>query len=136
VALRKILQRLANFGKELDGMILDRLGNPSDLLVEFWRHGNRAQALKGIDQRVGEAVQAVSVLDDAFALDIVEDFADLLGGELVMIQERNEARDGECKRRQCRSALRTRRLSARPWVEFHLRHRRTAIRRQRTRRRA
>ncbi len=56
--------------------------------------GRNAQALKRIDQRVREAVQAVAVRDDAFALDVVEHFAHLLGRELVMIEKRNEARDG------------------------------------------
>src|SRR5579859_171746 len=94
VALRKIFQRLANFGKKFNGMILNRLGNTSDLPVQFRRHGNGAEALKGIDQRMGKALQAVSVLDDAFALHVIEDFADLFGRELVMIQEGNKARDG------------------------------------------
>src|SRR5690348_4149224 len=94
VALRKILQRLANFGKKFDGMVLNCPGDTSHLLVQFRRHGNGAEALKGIDQRMGEAVQAVSMLDDAFALDLVEHFANLLGGEFMMIEERNEAGDG------------------------------------------
>ena len=56
--------------------------------------GVDAQALKSVDQRMRETVQAVAVLDDAFALDVVEHFANLFRRELVMIQERNEARDG------------------------------------------
>ena len=40
-----------------------------------------------------EAVQAVAVLHDAFALDVVEHFAHLLGRKFVMIQKRDEARD-------------------------------------------
>src|SRR5579872_1647390 len=75
-------------------MILNCPRDTSDFLVQFRRHGNGAEALKGIDQRMGKALQAVSVLDDAFALDIVEHFAHLLGREFMMIEERNEARDG------------------------------------------
>ena len=56
--------------------------------------GPNAQAFKRIDQRMREAVQAVSVLHDAFALHIVEHFAHLLGRELVMIEKRDKARDG------------------------------------------
>ena len=56
--------------------------------------GAGAQPLKRVDQRVGEAVQAVAVLHDAFALHVVEHFAHLLGRELVMIEKRNKAGDG------------------------------------------
>ena len=41
--------------------------------------GSGAETFERVDQRVREAVQPVSVLDDAFALDVVENFADLLG---------------------------------------------------------
>ncbi len=65
-----------------------------DLRVQLGRDRDDAQALKRIDQRMRKAVQAVSVLYDAFALHIVEHLAHLLGRELVMIEERDEAGDG------------------------------------------
>jgi hypothetical protein len=34
------------------------------------------------------------VLEDAFALDVIKDFADLFGREFVMIQEFDKARNG------------------------------------------
>jgi hypothetical protein len=43
---------------------------------------------------VREAVQAVAVSHDAFALDIVEHGAHLFGRKLVMIEKRDEAGDG------------------------------------------
>jgi hypothetical protein len=39
-------------------------------------------------------VQSVAMSDDAFAFDIVESSANLLGRKFVMIEERNETRDG------------------------------------------
>ena len=62
--------------------------------MKFGSDRNRAEALEGVNESVGEAVQAVSVLDDTVALDVVKDFADLFRGEFVMIQEFDEARDG------------------------------------------
>src|SRR5579864_3137158 len=92
--LREVLQSVGNFRKKLDVVILDDPRKAEHLLVQFGRYGKRAQPLKGVDQGVGEAVQAVAVLDDAFTLDVVEDFAHLLGSEFVMIQERDEPGDG------------------------------------------
>jgi hypothetical protein len=68
-----------------------------DLFVKLGRDGNRAQAFESIYQSMGKAVETVSVLHNAFALDVVEDFADLFGLELVMIEEFDEARDGALK---------------------------------------
>ena len=57
------------------------------LFVKLGRDRYGTQPLEGIDQRMGEALEAVSVLDDAFAFNVVEHFSHLLRGELVMIQE-------------------------------------------------
>ena len=65
-----------------------------DLRVQLRRHRFNAQPLEGVNQRMGEAVQAVAMFHDAFALHVVENFAHLLGRELVMIEKRNEAGDG------------------------------------------
>jgi len=75
-------------------VILNDLGEADDLRVKFRRDRSGAEALERVDQSVGKAVQAVSVFDDAFALDVVEDFADSFGREFVIIEERDEARDG------------------------------------------
>ena len=85
--LREVLQSLGNFGKELDVMVLDDAGEAEDLFVKLCSDRHGAQALESIDQCVGETLQSVSVLHDAFALDLVEDFPHLLGGELVMVEE-------------------------------------------------
>jgi hypothetical protein len=78
-------------------VVFNLLREADDLLVELRRDGNRAEALERIDQRMGEAAQAVSVLDDTFTLDVVENFPDLLGLEFVMVQECNEACDRALK---------------------------------------
>jgi hypothetical protein len=44
-----------------------------------------------------EAMQSVPMCHDALALHIVQNFADLLGRKLVMIQERNKLRNGALK---------------------------------------
>ena len=75
-------------------MIFDLVREAEDLPVEFGRNWNRAEALECVNQSVPEAVQAVTVLDIAFAFDIVEHFANLLGSELVMVKECDEAGDG------------------------------------------
>ncbi len=70
------------------------MGEAVDLGVQLGRDRLDAKPLESIDQRVRETVQAVSMLHDALALDVVEHFAYLLGREFVMIQERNEEGDG------------------------------------------
>ena len=75
-------------------MVGDGVGEAVDLGVQLGRDRLDAQPLEGVDQRMGEAVQSVAMLHDAFALHVVEHFAHLLGRELVMIQKRDEAGDG------------------------------------------
>ena len=65
-----------------------------DLRVQLRRDRLDAEPLKRIHQRVRKAVQAVAVLHDAFALHVVEHLAHLLGRKFVVIEKRNEARDG------------------------------------------
>src|SRR5437764_11706507 len=90
---RFVPQRCGNLGNKFNRVIFDHVREGTNLVAKF--RGNRlfAEALERVDQRVSEAVQAVSVLDDAFALDIVKDFANLLGTERVMIEEGNETRN-------------------------------------------
>ena len=94
MSLREILQRLGNFGKELDIVVLDDARETEYLLVKLRGDWNGAQAFEGIEQSVSEALEAVAVLDDAIALDVVENLANVLGSELVVIEEFDEASDG------------------------------------------
>src|SRR5579872_4927104 len=90
----KVLQRLANVRQELDRVVLDTMREAHDLRMRFRRNRGRAEPLKSSYKRMSKTVQAVSVSDDALALNVIEDFANLFGLKLVMIQERDEARDG------------------------------------------
>jgi hypothetical protein len=90
----EISKSLGNLGEKFDGVIFDLVGEADYLLVEFGSDWNWAEFLERVHESVGKAVEAVSVLDDAFALDVVEDLADLLGRKFVMIQEFDEVRDG------------------------------------------
>src|SRR5215469_11010022 len=91
---RQVREGLGNLGKKFDRMILDGVSKASHLRPQF--RGDRVcgQLLEGVDERVSEAVQSVSMLDDAFALDVVQNFAHLFGSEPMMIQERNKPADG------------------------------------------
>ena len=91
---RKILQRLRNLGQKFNGMVGDRVGEADDLGMQFRCDRLHAEPLKRIHQRVRKAVQPVAVLHNAFALHIVQHFAHLLGRKLVVIEKRNETRDG------------------------------------------
>ena len=87
MSLRKMLQGLGDFGKELNVVVLDDARESENLFVKLWSDRYRAQAFECVDKSVGKAVEAVPVFDDAFALDIIEHLADLLGCELVVVQE-------------------------------------------------
>jgi hypothetical protein len=93
MSLRKILQGFRDFGKELNVVVLDDACESEDLFVKLGGDRYRAEAFECIDKSVGKAVEAVSVLHDAFALDIIEHLADLLRRELVVVKERNETGD-------------------------------------------
>ena len=75
-------------------MFGDGVGEAVDRLVQ--RGGERLdrKLLEALDQRQGEAVHAVAVLADVFALHVVEHFAHLVGRVLVMVQEGDEVGDG------------------------------------------
>src|SRR5450631_1164666 len=94
MALRQVLQGLRHLGQKLDWMIGDGVGKAVNLRVQFWSGRLDTETFEGIDQGMREAVQSVAVLDDAFALHVVENLAHLLGRELVMIEKRDEMRDG------------------------------------------
>ena len=94
MSLREVVQRFGDFGKELDVVVLDDTRESEDLFVKIGSDCDGTQSFKCIDESVGKAVEAVPVFDDAFALDIIEHLAHLLGRELVMVEERNETGDG------------------------------------------
>jgi hypothetical protein len=89
----KIFQRLRNLRQKLYGMVCHRVGKAVNLIVHLGCHQIDAQARKRIHQCMRETVQPVAVLHDALALHIVEHPTNLLGGELVMIEKRDEAND-------------------------------------------
>jgi len=68
-------------------MVGDDFGKALNLSVQFGSDRLHAEPFKGINQSVREAVQAVSVLHNAFPLHIVENFAHLLGRKFVVIEE-------------------------------------------------
>src|SRR5580704_3181728 len=94
MALGEVLQRLAYFGQELNGVILNAMGKAHHLRMQLWSDRPWAQTLERCHQSMGEAVQAVPVGNDAFALDIIQHSTNLIRREFVVIQERDKARDG------------------------------------------
>ena len=78
-------------------MIRDRVREAVNLRMQFRRDRLNAKPLKRVHQRVRKAVQAVAVGHDAFALNVVENFAYLLGRKFMVIEKRNEARDRALK---------------------------------------
>ena len=58
-----------------------------DLRVQLGSDRLHAEPLERVHQRVRKAVQAVTVLHDAFALYVVEHLAHLLGRKFVVIEE-------------------------------------------------
>jgi hypothetical protein len=78
-------------------MIRDRVGKAGDLGMQFRRNRLNREPLKRIHQRVRKAVQAVPVLHNAFALNIVQNLTHLFRRKLVMIEKRNETRDRPLK---------------------------------------
>src|ERR1700683_2723900 len=90
----KIFQSLRNLRQELNRMIFDGVSKAGDLGVQFGSDRLHAKPLKRANERMREAVQAVTMRDDALALRIVEHLAHLLGRKLVVIEKRNKLRDG------------------------------------------
>src|SRR2546430_16462449 len=92
---RQVIQRVWHAGNDLDRMFGNGMGETVYRLVQ--RGGERLdrQLLECPNQGVSEAVQAISVRDDAFAFNFVQNPPNLLGRIFMMIQKRNEAADGE-----------------------------------------
>jgi hypothetical protein len=94
MACREIFQCLWNVGQEFDRLLRNRAGKSFNLCMQFGRDWIDAEAFECIYERVSKAVQAVAMLYDALPLHVIQDFPYLLWRKFVMIQERNEARDG------------------------------------------
>ena len=75
-------------------MLGNTVSKAVDCLVQFGRERVDCKAFEGLHQGVREAVQSVSVGENAFALHVVQHFAHLLWGILVMLQKRNKLRNG------------------------------------------
>src|SRR5690349_4623886 len=72
----------------------DSVGESMDGLVKRRRDGFNGQPLESSNQRVRKAMQAVTVGNDAFALHVIQDLANLYRRVFLMIQKRYEAGDG------------------------------------------
>src|SRR5579872_312324 len=94
MAGRKICQRFGDLRQQLDGVVFNRMCETSDLPMQLRRNRIETEPFKRIYQRVRKTMQAVAVLCDTFALDVVKNFPHLLWGKFVVIEERNEFRDG------------------------------------------
>ena len=81
-------------GEELDFLLGDGAGEAADAVAFFFGDGLGAEALKAVDERTGEAGEAVAVGEDGFALAGVEGLADFGGGVLVVIEIADEGGDG------------------------------------------
>ena len=90
----KIVQSFRHPGEDFDRVLRDGMSKAIDGVVQSGGKGFNRQTFKGIDQCVRKAVQAVAMLDDAFAFDFIQDVADLGGRVLMMVQERDKA--GDC----------------------------------------
>src|SRR5260221_10857669 len=75
-------------------MIGDVMREAGNMRLQVGGDWPDADRIKRVGRSVGETAQAVSLLPDAFSLHVVEHLAHLLGRKLVMIEKRNEARNG------------------------------------------
>ena len=88
---RKIFERLGDAGDDLDRVFGNLEGKLANGLMHFRLNGRVAQALKAIDQRIGEAVNAITMLDDAVALHLVQLGPHLNRRVLLMVEKGDEA---------------------------------------------
>ncbi len=90
----QVLQCLGHSGAHFNRMLGDDVRESDDGFVQRRRERFYGQAFKSLCQSVGEAVQSVTVADDALPLYFIQDFANFGGRIFVMIQERDEIGDG------------------------------------------
>src|SRR5689334_8103210 len=87
----EIIQSFRDAGDDLDGVLGDLKGELSNGVVHFKCDGCLAQAFEAVNQRIGEAVDAVTVLHNAVALNLIQPGAHLQRRVLLMVEERDEA---------------------------------------------
>ena len=75
-------------------MLRNLMGEVVNAFVELGRDGLDGKLFKGRNQRMGEAVQSISVLHNRIPLSIIQNFPYLLRRVFAMIKKRNEASDG------------------------------------------
>lgn len=93
----EIGKRFRHARKKFDWVSGNGVREAIDGFVKFGRDWVHREPLESANQGVREAVQAITVSDNAFALDIVEHFPDLFGGIIPMVKEGNETGDGALK---------------------------------------
>ena len=93
MALGEVGQRLGHLGQNLHGMLGDGVGKAADGLVQRGRQRLNRQPLETSHQRQREAMHAIAVSANVFALHVVQHLAHLVGRVLMMIEERNEVGD-------------------------------------------
>ncbi len=80
--------------QDLDRVFGDGVRESADGFVQRGGEWLDGQTLESLYQCVSETVKPVSVADNALAFDVVQNLTNLLGRVLMMIQKRNEIRDG------------------------------------------
>src|SRR5882724_1148444 len=90
----ELRERFRHARPDLYGMLGDGVRESVDGLVQRRRQRLDRELLKGLYQRVSEAMQAVAEATNAVALNVVQNLTHLLRGEFLMIEERDEVGDG------------------------------------------
>jgi hypothetical protein len=86
-----------NIGQEFDLLIGDGLGEALNALVLFRGDGGVGELFEAGDERVAEAVEAVSVGVNGRVLDAVEMLTHLFGSVGTVVQVRDKSRNGPLK---------------------------------------
>ena len=91
---RKLSKCFGYAGQKFDLLVGDGLGEAFDLAMLLGCQGLFGELFEAADEGLVEAFEAVAVGSYGGVLDVVEVFADLLRGELAMVEEGDEAGDG------------------------------------------
>ncbi len=87
MARAEIGQGLRYSGNDLDGVLGNGVGKAVNGLAQRGRERFNGDALKGVNQGLDKAVQAISVLADGFALHLIQLLPHLLRREFVMVEK-------------------------------------------------
>jgi len=93
MASGEVLQSFGDLRQKLHRLLRDGASESADGLVQTFTERLNRNSLKSLDQSVLKAVQPVTMADDALAFYVVENFADLSGCTLAVIQKRNKIGD-------------------------------------------